>query len=399
MKDLEVIREMKTYKNIFEKVIEPDNIRMAIINASKGKRKRRDVKDIYENQDYHIEIIRSMLIEGTYVPAFNAECIINEGTYRKERQIRKPNFKYDQVIHHAIIQQLMPMFLKGMYEYSVACVPGRGFHYGKKYIEKWLREDIKHTKYVCKMDIRHFYATIDHEILKNRLRKNLRDEKLLDLLNVIIDSCEPGLPLGYYPSPWLSNFLLQDMDHFIKEQLRVKHYMRQVDDMVLFGNNKRMLHRNREAIEKYLKEELHLEMKDNWQVFRFDYVDKKTGKRKGRPLDYMGFVFYRDRTVMRRGIMLRATRKARKLGKKQRITWHDASSMLSYMGWVSHTDTYGMYLKHIKPYVDVKQLKNIVSKHQRRLNREANKMENGRGLCVKEAGSGGHDIQSQNGIS
>lgn len=83
----------------------------------------------------------------------------------------------------------------------------------------------------------------------------------------------------------------------------------------------------------------------------------------------MGFQFYRDKTILRKSIMIRATRKAKRIGNKSSVNWHDASSMLSYMGWVSHTDTYNMYLERIKPYANVKQLKNIVSKHQRKVNR------------------------------
>lgn len=88
----------------------------------------------------------------------------------------------------------------------------------------------------------------------------------------------------------------------------------------------------------------------------------------GRPLDFMGFEFHRDRTVLRKSIMIRATRKASRLGNARRINWAEAAGMLSYMGWIDHTDTYAMYLERVKPYVDIKRLKKIVSNHQRRLN-------------------------------
>ena len=101
-------------------------------------------------------------------------------------------------------------------------------------------------------------------------------------------------------------------------------------------------------------------------MFRFDYTEKKTGKRKGRPLDFMGFQFYHDKTILRESIMLSCTRKVNRVAKKEKITWYDATAILSYMGYLSNTDTYDMYLQRVKPYVNVKKLKKIVSKHSKR---------------------------------
>lgn len=365
---------MKSYNNLFSEIVTEENIQKAMMNASKRKRGRDDVKAVLNNMDYHIQVVKNMLENDTYIPRYNAECQINDGSRRKERTIRKPDFKYDQIIHHAIIQVLIPCIRKGMYEYTCGSIPSRGVHYGKKYVERWLFTDRKNTKYVCKMDIHHFYASVDHDVLKTWLRKKIRDIRTLKLLDDIIDSCEEGLPLGYYTSQWFANFLLQPLDHYIKEELRAVYYIRYMDDMCVFGRNKRELHRIRQAISDFLAE-MKLELKGNWQVFRFDYLDKKTGNRKGRPLDFMGFQFYRDRTIMRESIMLRASRKARKIAKKQKVTWYDATAMVSYMGWIDNTDTYGMYLQHIKPYVNIKCMKQIISKHQRRVNKRNDRLE------------------------
>jgi len=136
-----------------------------------------------------------------------------------------------------------------------------------------------------------------------------------------------------------------------------------MDDMVIFGSNKKKLHKTRKAIEAYLETE-GLRLNDNWQVFRFDYV--KDGKRKGRDLDFMGFRFFRERTILRKSIMLKATRKARKIGKKEKPTIYDIRQMLSYLGWIDATDTYGMYLKYIKPYVNFQYMKRRISRHDKR---------------------------------
>lgn len=125
----------------------------------------------------------------------------------------------------------------------------------------------KNCKYVLKMDIRHFFDTVPHDKLKAKLRKTIHDEKMLDLLFRIIDVTDVGIPLGFYTSQWLSNWYLQGLDHYIKERLGAVHYMRYMDDMVIFGSNKKVLHRTRQAISDYLENELGLSLKDNWQVF------------------------------------------------------------------------------------------------------------------------------------
>lgn len=141
-----------------------------------------------------------------------------------------------------------------------------------------------------------------------------------------------------------------------------------MDDMVIFGSNKRQLHKIRAEISKYLQQELGIELKDNWQVFRFDYI--KDNKHYGRPLDFMGFKFYRNKTILRKSIMLKATRKARKMSKKSKVTIYDTRQMLSYLGWINCTNTYAMYIEWIKPYVNFKYCKRRISKYDKRNNQE-----------------------------
>ena len=216
------------------------------------------------------------------------------------------------------------------------------------------------------MDIKHFFDSVPHDILKEKLRKTIHDERMLHLLFQIIDVTDHGLPLGFYTSQWLSNWYLQELDHYIKEELKATHYMRYMDDMVIFGSNKKALHRMRAEIDNYLNTYLGLTLKENWQVFRFAYT--KNGRQYGRDLDFMGFRFFRDRTILRRTIMLKATRTARRISKKPYPTIHDVLQMLSYVGWIDCTDTYQMYVKRIKPYVSIQQCKRRVSKHDRRKN-------------------------------
>lgn len=365
-------------------MLEHSNVEKKFHKAAKGKSERPDVAVILkpENIQWHVETVIEQLSntapegvdvpnpEKAWKPSRHGKIVINEGTNKKQRQIEKPRYNYEQVIHHIVVSACYDIFMQGMYEFSCGSVPQRGAHYGKKYIEKWIMTDGRNCKYILKMDIRHFFESVDHDVLKAWLKKKIRDKRMLHILNLIIDGSEQGLPLGFYTSQWLANFMLQPLDHYIKEQLHAVHYIRYMDDMVVFGKNKKELHRMQQDIDRFLHERLNLQMKGNWQVYRFDYVERKTGKRKGRPLDFMGFEFWKDKTILRESIMLSCTRKVNRVRKKDKITWYDATAILSYMGYVTHTDTYAMYEQRIKPYANVKKLKRIVSKNSKRKERE-----------------------------
>lgn len=381
---------MKTVRNIWKDIITDENIKAAFYEASKGKRNRNDVKRILNNIDYHVEVVKRTLIEtmpndktNGYIPRKSSHEVINEGTSKKKRNIEKPHYQYDQVIHHAIMRQLVPHIMKSTYTHVYGSIPKRGAHSGKKAIEKWLRNDPKNTKYCAKLDIRHFYESVDHQVLKQWLSIKIQDVYLLEILDRIIDVhvdktifvreledkdayIKTGLPLGFYTSGWFGNWLLQPLDYFIKQQLHVKYYVRYMDDMVLFGANKKQLHKVVNVIENYLNNRLNLKMKYNHQVFRFEYYSRKKKRYTGRPLDFMGFVFHRNRTCLRKSIMLRATRKANNISKKECVSWYDATSMISYMGYIDNTDTYNVYVRYTKPKVNIKRLKVKISYHARK---------------------------------
>ena len=329
-----------------------------------------EIKKIYENPDKWIDKIQNYA--ENFHNAKHTPVEIYDGIVRKKRIIIVPTYK-EQIIHHMVVNVLKPIFEHGMYEHSYGSLPNRGAHRGKKQIEKWIKYDRKNIKYCLKMDIRKFFDSIPHDIIKTKLALLIHDEKFLNLLYEIINVIDKGLPLGFYTSQWIANWYLQDLDHYIKEELCAVHYIRYMDDMVIFGSNKRELHKMRKCISEYLQNNLGVQLKDNWQVFRFDYT--RNNKRYGRCLDFMGFKFYRNRTILRESIMLKATRKAKKLSKKEKITIYDIRQMMSYLGWIDYTNTYGMYEKYITPYVNFKYCKKRLSNYDKRIAREKKKQE------------------------
>ena len=139
------------------------------------------------------------------------------------------------------------------------------------------------------MDIRKFYQSVDHEVLKLIVRRRIKDERLLLLLDGIIDSA-PGIPIGNYLSQFFANLYLSYFDHWLKEDKKVRYYYRYADDMVILSSNKSNLHTLKDEIRDYLRDVLKLELKDNWQIF-------PVGK---RGIDFIGYVFYHDHVKMRK---------------------------------------------------------------------------------------------------
>lgn len=345
---------MKSYNHLYEITMSETNRRCALAQAKKSKRFRRILKSRHLSDDAVIDMSSEWI--SNYKNAKHTPIFIREGAENKTRMILVPSVE-ELFVQHCVANAIKPVFCKGAYEHSYASIPGRGVHKGKKVIEKWIRTDPANCKYVLKMDIRHFFDSIPHERLKAKLKRTIHDEKMIDLLFRIIHVTDIGIPIGFYTSQWLSNWYLQGLDHYIKEHLRARYYIRYMDDMVIFGRNKKALHRMRKAISGYLKTRLGLALKANWQVFRFSYGDDQ-----GRNLDFMGFRFYHNRITLRKTILYKAAKKARKISKKHRPTIFDARQMLSYLGWLKSTDTYRAYERWIKPRISFQRLKRKVSK-------------------------------------
>lgn len=344
---------MKRIGNLYEIVCDESTIRQAIYEASRGKRRRREVQKVLANMDEYAGKIRRMLVNETFKPSPYSRETIRDGSRNKERDILKPRFYPDQIIHWCIYLAIREPFYRGMYVFSCGSIPERGVHYGKRYVKKWITQDKKNTKYYLKMDIRKFYPSVKPWRLLEKLKRKIKDQKLLRLLALIL-SMSDGLPIGILLSMILANFFMNEVDFYIKQELGAIHYIRYADDMVIFDCNKKRLHRMRRKVEERLAME-GLVLKGNWCVSRFDK----------EPLDFMGFRFYRDHITLRKSIMLRISRKVRKVWKKgNAVTFKDACSVLSRLGWVKHTNSYGFFIKWIRPYISIVRMKNIVRRMQ-----------------------------------
>lgn len=369
---MEPIVYTKRVGHLFEKVTDLENIKTAIKNASKRKTNRSSVQRVLADIDDHALKIQRMLLEETFVPKPYTIREINDGIKRKKRIIAVPRFYPDQCIHHAFVQVFKEIVMHSAYEYSCGCVPGKGTDGAKKAIEKWIRKDPAGTSKVLKLDVKKCYPSMSHEVLRQKLRKRIKDRRFLRLADILICSFQQpmatgermlpeadavGIPVGLYTSPWFCNFFFQDIDHLIRRKCGVRHSTRYVDDMVLFDTSKKRLHQALRIIAKEL-EKVKMRVKENWQVFHL----------RIRPLDFLGFKFHKGYTTIRKSIMLRISRKARTIARKPYISITNASGMVSYMGYVQNSDSRQFYEKHVQPFVNIKNLKGVISNENRKHN-------------------------------
>ena len=343
-------------------MMDHEEIKAAIKSAAKHKTGRKSVRKVLEDLDGSAkEVAEAITKPGGWYPPKHEPQPRQDGTHKKLRMIQKPRWNNEQIVHHMLMRQLRPIITKSLYRYACGSIPGRGTHYAKDTMLRW-RNGYKGKRfYVAELDIRHFYDTVDTVRLKARIDRMIRDRRYKELLFRVIDGGGPGLPKGFYTSPWLAHYVLTPMDHFITQRLRPDHYLRYVDNLFLFARNKKELHSMVREIGRYLKSEQGLEIKGDWQVFRFETVHRRTGNMTGRAINALGLVIHRDRVGIRKSILKRARRKAFKIGREKRYRRIDAAAMVSYMGYFSHSDTYGYYLRYIKPNVSIQRCKRRIA--------------------------------------
>lgn len=333
---------MKTYNNLYNKLLDINYIKSIIYLAAKGKTKRKEVQKVLENIDeYANKILEMFQTKSFYMLPSHNKTIIEKG---KERVLTISPFFPNRILDYLMTTILKPIIRKSMYEYSVGNVDGRGIMYGKKITEKNFRK----YKYYIKLDIHHFYPSVTPELIMSKIENKIRDKDFIDFCRIVVYSCNE-LPIGSYYSQWISNWLLEELDHKIKEEWQTEAYIRYVDDMVLMSNNKRKLKRNMYYICKWLtSRKLCLKRLENVQI-----SDNKA-------LDFLGFKYYKNKTILR-------TRNFKGINKKiKKVKYHcsvsQARSLLSRIGWLKQTELgYLYYRNRIKKIIKLGKLKKIVS--------------------------------------
>ena len=336
---------------LYEKVIDEKNCIRATIEMTKGKQKNRKAMSIRENADKYGKIIADELASGNWIPRPYKEHTIQDGFRKKERHIKVPCL-HDQAIHHAIMRITAPYIVKRNYFYNCGSIPYAGQIRATRAMQRWMRQK-KIIKYCQQLDIHHFYETCPHWAVMNALRRIFKDKRFLALHQKILDSMGEGLAIGFYPSQWYANLVLMWVDFEIKQRILPGcKYVRYMDDMCILHNNKRKLHRAREAISELLAD-LGLMLKRNYQVYKI----------QGRGVQFLCYRFFYGYTVVKKSLMYRISRKMKKA--RRSPTLHNALSVISYMGILRHCNSYNYRKSRVYPFVSIAKCKGVISLENR----------------------------------
>ena len=253
---------MKSFRIDDEAALSEDRVLQAIYAPSLGKRSRGDVVKVLTATEEYIKKIQHLVLSGEYKPRRHQACVINEKGPHKQRTIIKPDYYPEQIVHHIAVDSMKEAVLYGMDPFVLGSIPGRGAHYGKKYIQKWIRHDPKNTKVIGKLDIRHFFDSIRHDLCEKIFRDVHMDDALVALAMhfvkmyqvfearvtgdadkiAVLDRGEGvGVSLGSQISQDLALCAPNALDHYVKDECGVKPFIRYMDDGHAEGSKADML--------------------------------------------------------------------------------------------------------------------------------------------------------------
>jgi retron-type reverse transcriptase len=340
---------MKRLANVWPKLCSIDNLYLAYSKARKAKNSRTDVAQFSLQLEHELLALQQQLLSGEYRPGAYRQFTLYE---RKPRRIAAAPFR-DRMVHHAVMNIVQPEIDKRLIYDCYACRPNKGVHRAVKRYQTWS----KRYRYALKLDIAAFFPSIDHTIMRQQLGCIIKDKPLLQLLSVIIDSVpetlatqahyypqddlltplqhRTGLPIGNLTSQWFANYYLNGLDHFIKQDLGARAYLRYVDDMLLLSDSKQQLWQWRSQIEQYLAQ-LRLSLHPKKQkVFHVT---------KG--VDVLGYRVFPDFCHLRNDNGHRFNRKMRRYAQlyyQQKLTLADIKpSLMSWLGHAQHADSDGL---------------------------------------------------------
>lgn len=361
---------MKRKGHLFPKLISNDNLARAITEACKSHRwvrypdkPNKAVEWLESDLDQRVKELRKIIENG-----FEPSPVIKKQRYDqnagKWRDIAEPRIWPDQCIHHALIQILEPIMMRGMDHWCCGSIKGRGAHYGIRRMKRWMKNG-KGVKYCVEMDIRHFYDSLKPELVLDRMKRLIKDRLMLDLIWRVIRG---GIQIGSYCSQWFANTFLQPLDQIIRES-GIRKYIRYMDNFTILTGRKRTGRKIIEITKNWLKDH-GLSLKGNWQIF----------PTRARLPNALGYRFGAGYTMLRKKNLLRLKRRVRWFCKMRErgkfITAKFAQGLLSRLGMLRHCNSVNLYRRFIPRKIQRK-AKDIVREYIKKMQAKALIMEGG----------------------
>ncbi len=323
----------------FDEVVRFENLHAAAWQVFRGKRARMGANRIFQNLEKHLFDLQDELKSGEYRTGAYRSFWIREP---KPRLISAAPLR-DRIVHHAVVQVIEPIFERRFIHHSYACRRGKGNHRAIEQFVKWARS----RKHTLTLDVKKFFPSIDHAVLKAEIRRGIQDRALLGLLDTIIDGSNPqepvdawfegddlltplqrrhGLPIGNLTSQFLANVFMDRIDHLVKDRLRIRNYLRYVDDLAVFSDDPGELR----AVRAEISQELGL--------MRLRLNEGKSRLRRvGEGLTFLGFVVTPTQLRLAQSAMRRARQRGRALTQGYAAGDLDlADARASWDAWRAH---------------------------------------------------------------
>jgi retron-type reverse transcriptase len=325
---------MKRADNLYPEIYDFENLHKAYLLARRNKRYRGSVLDFSQNLEENLIIIQNELIWHQYKTGSYHEFYVYEP---KKRLIKSLAFK-DRVVQHALNNIIEPIFDSTFIYDSYACRKGKGIHSGIDRLAGFIHQIcLKHQNpYVLKGDVHKYFPSINHKILFRIISKKIKCPKTLKLINKIIQSDgEIGIPIGNLTSQLFANIYLNQLDHYIKENLGIKYYIRYMDDFVIIHQDKVFLNIVLDKIESYLNNNLDLKLNGKTSIFPL-----KSG------IDFLGYRSWRNHRLLRKSNIIRIKRTFKYFREQYNLGNIDIekinSTIQSWLGHAKHANTYNL---------------------------------------------------------
>lgn len=321
---------MAPYRNLWQELCSDKNLELAFKKARKHKTLKPYVIEFEEDLVNNLMLLRTELLLHSYKPKMLETFILRDP---KTRKISKSAFR-DRVIHHALCNIIEPLFEKRFIYDSYANRKTKGSLKALErydYFKKKVTGNFTKPVYVLKADIRHYFDEVDHTVLLQAIQKEIHDPKVLWLIKRILDNystaVRKGMPLGNLTSQFFANIYLNELDYFVKQNLKAKYYLRYVDDFVILHPSPTVLQEWKEQIAQFLAEKLSLKL----------HPDKSKIIEINRGVDFLGFKVFPHHRILKRKNMRHFLRKLQKMDslyQERKITYDEVYDFME--GWCAH---------------------------------------------------------------
>lgn len=340
---------MKRTGNLFEIIFSKDNMYQAYLEARRGKRNKQSCFNFDTHAGTELADLHETINNGTYKPTPYYKFFVYEP---KLRIIYAPAFR-DIVVQHAIYRIINPIFNRTFIDQSFACRIGKGTHAASDYTQKSMRK-CDPDSYSLKLDIRKFFYSIDRSILQKLIEKVSKDKRLVTMMMLFANYEEPiGIPIGNLLSQLYALIYLNLLDHYIKRQLKIKYYVRYVDDFILIGLTRKQCIDYRQQIIEFIKDNLNLTL------------SKSTIQKIKKGINFVGYRTWQGKRFIRKYSLFKFKRKLRDEKKEGivSILGHARNTAsLPYLLNILRESDYGKNLQLPKSY---RRLDNILSARRR----------------------------------